>query len=60
VVLTNTKVEPLVKDLAAGVRFQFERLGYFCVDAKSSLPGAPVLNRTVTLKDTWAKVQAKG
>ena len=38
--------------------FQFERLGYFCVD-KSSKPGAPVFNRTVTLKDTWAKIEKK-
>jgi len=59
VILPNAKVEPLVKDIAAGERFQFERLGYFCVDGKHSRPGAPVLNRTVTLKDTWAKVQAK-
>ncbi len=59
VILPDAKVEPLVKDLAAGARFQFERMGYFCVDAKHSKPGAPVLNRTVTLRDTWAKVQAK-
>ena len=38
---------------------QFERLGYFCVDPDTT-PGRPVFNRTVTLKDTWAKVQAKG
>ncbi len=40
-------------------RFQFERLGYFCVDPDSK-PGTPVFNRTVTLRDTWAKVAAKG
>jgi len=40
-----------------GDRFQFERLGYFCVDSKDSRPGALVFNRTVTLKDTWAKIQ---
>lgn len=40
-------------------RFQFERLGYFCVD-QDSTPDRPVFNRTVTLKDTWAKVAAKG
>jgi glutaminyl-tRNA synthetase len=34
-------------------------MGYFCIDTKHSVPGAPVINRTVTLKDTWAKVQAK-
>jgi glutaminyl-tRNA synthetase len=38
---------------------QFERLGYFCADTDSR-PGALVFNRTVTLKDTWAKVQARG
>jgi glutaminyl-tRNA synthetase len=59
VILPDAKVEPLVKDLAPGARFQFERMGYFCVDSKHSQPGAPVLNRTMTLRDTWAKVQAK-
>jgi len=38
-------------------RFQFERLGYFCVDPKDSTPTKIVLNRTVTLKDTWAKIE---
>jgi glutaminyl-tRNA synthetase len=42
-----------------GDRYQFERLGYFCVD-KDSKPGAPVFNRTVTLKDTWAKENTRG
>ena len=41
-----------------GARFQFERLGYFCVDPDSK-PGAPVFNRTVTLKDTWAKIKER-
>ena len=58
-VLSDAKVEPVVKDLAPGARFQFERMGYFCIDTKAGKPGAPVVNRTVTLKDTWAKVQAK-
>jgi glutaminyl-tRNA synthetase len=40
-------------------RFQFERLGYFCIDADAT-PEKPVFNRTMTLKDTWAKVQRKG
>ena len=48
---------PLAK-LAAGTRCQFERLGYFCVDSDSAL-GKPVFNRTVALKDTWAKVEKK-
>jgi glutaminyl-tRNA synthetase len=59
VILPDAKVEPLVKDLGPGAQFQFERMGYFCVDTKHSKPGAPVLNRTMTLRDTWAKVQAK-
>ncbi|CAG1771339.1 partial Glutamine--tRNA ligase, partial [uncultured bacterium] len=45
---------------APGSRFQFERVGYFCVDAKDSTPGVPVFNRTVTLKDTWAKIEQRG
>ena len=36
--------------------YQFERLGYFCLDSKESTPDKPVFNRTVTLRDTWAKV----
>jgi glutaminyl-tRNA synthetase len=40
-------------------RVQFERTGYFCVDAKDSQPGKPVFNRTVTLKDSWAKQAGK-
>ena len=59
VILPDAKTEPHIKDLPPGTHFQFERLGYFCPDSKHSRPGAPVLNRTVTLKDTWAKVQAK-
>ncbi len=58
-VLENAKVEPLIQDLPRGARFQFERLGYFCIDTKDGAPGAPVVNRAVTLKDAWAKVQAK-
>jgi glutaminyl-tRNA synthetase len=42
----------------AGSRYQFERLGYFCADPDSK-PGKPVFNRTVALKDTWAKVEKK-
>ena len=54
--LTGAKVEPALADAPAGARFQFERQGYFCVDPDSR-PGAPVFNRTVTLKDGWARVQ---
>jgi glutaminyl-tRNA synthetase len=62
-VLKNCRVEPGLKDAKPGERIQFERLGYFCVDSRDSLPGAPVFNRTVTLRDTWAKIlraQQKG
>ncbi len=56
--LPDARVEPSIANAAAGARFQFERQGYFCVDPDSK-PGAPVFNRTVTLRDTWAKEQAK-
>ncbi len=52
-------VEPSLADAPAGEVFQFERLGYFAVDPDSA-PGAIVFNRTVSLKDSWARVQAKG
>lgn len=58
-VLQNCKLEPSLKDAKEGDRFQFQRMGYFCVDSKYSKDGAPVFNRTVTLKDTWAKLTAK-
>ena len=54
-VLHSCKVEPGLASAGPGTRFQFERQGYFCVDP-DSLPGKPVFNRTVTLKDTWAKI----
>ncbi|MCR9011781.1 glutamine--tRNA ligase/YqeY domain fusion protein [Gabonibacter chumensis] len=53
-VLTRCKLEPSLKEVKEGDRFQFQRLGYFCVD-KDSRPGKLVFNRTVGLKDTWAK-----
>ena len=59
VVLKNSRVEPSVAATKAGEHFQFERLGYFCVDAKDSKPGDLVFNRTVTLRDTWAKIMKK-
>ena len=58
-VLTDCKVEPSLTQAEAGSRFQFERQGYFCVDTADSSPGRPVFNRTVTLRDTWAKIQAQ-
>jgi glutaminyl-tRNA synthetase len=57
-VVANAKLEPSLASAAAGSRYQFERLGYFCVDPDSK-PGKPVFNRTVALKDTWAKVEKK-
>jgi glutaminyl-tRNA synthetase len=54
----HCKIEPSVASAASGTRYQFERLGYFCVDADSR-PGALVFNRTVTLKDAWAKIEAR-
>ena len=59
-VLTHCKVEPMLGDATPGARFQFERSGYFCADKKDSKPGAPVFNRIVTLKDTWAKILQQG
>ena len=47
--------EPSLMEMAAGEQCQFERIGYFCVDNKLSKPGAPVFNRTVALRDSWAK-----
>jgi glutaminyl-tRNA synthetase len=56
--LTTGKVEPSLASAAVGTRYQFERLGYFAVDPDSRA-GALVFNRTVTLKDTWAKIAAR-
>ena len=53
-------IEPELAGLAPGVNVQFERVGYFVVDTVDSRPGAPVFNRTVTLKDTWAKLEKGG
>jgi glutaminyl-tRNA synthetase len=55
-VLRQCKLEPALASAEPGARYQFERLGYFCADPDSK-PGAPVFNRTVTLKDTWAKIK---
>ncbi len=57
-VRNSAKLEPSLKNAPVGSRYQFERLGYFCVDLDST-PGKPVFNRTVALKDTWAKVEKK-
>ena len=59
VVLPRCRVEPSLAGAAPLARYQFERLGYFCVDPDST-PERLVFNRTVTLKDTWAKIQRAG
>jgi glutaminyl-tRNA synthetase len=56
-VLEGCYVEPGLKEASPGSRFQFERLGYFCVDTPDSHPDRLVFNRIVTLKDEWAKIQ---
>jgi len=55
IILSNAKLEPSLATATAGDQFQFERLGYFNVDAKDSAAGKPVFNRTITLRDSWAK-----
>jgi glutaminyl-tRNA synthetase len=57
-IISNALAEPSLKNAKAGDKFQFLRKGYFCAD-KTSTPGKPVFNRTVTLKDTWAKEAKK-
>ena len=59
VVQSGAKIEPSVKDDAPGTRYQFERTGYFVSDTEDSRPGALVFNRTVGLRDSWAKVKGK-
>ena len=56
--MTNAKLEPSLASAKPGDRYQFERLGYFCVDPDSK-PGALVFNRTVPLRDTWAKIEKR-
>ena len=58
-VLKDCYLEPSLADATPGVNYQFERLGYFIVDPVSSKNGEQVFNRTVTLRDTWAKVKGK-
>jgi len=59
-ILNGCRLEPSLAAAAPGQRFQFERLGYFCVDSGDSSEKAPVFNRTVTLRDAWAKIAEKG
>ncbi|MBT3311282.1 MAG: glutamine--tRNA ligase/YqeY domain fusion protein [Desulfobacterales bacterium] len=58
-VLTDCHLEPGLADSSPESMYQFERLGYFCVDSKDSMPGSLVFNRTVSLRDSWAKVANK-
>ncbi len=57
-VINDAKLEPSLKEAKAGDTYQFERLGYFCMDPDST-DAKPVFNRTVTLRDTWAKIEKK-
>lgn len=59
-VVAQPKLEASLRDAAPGTHYQFERVGYFHVDPIDSKPGAPVFNRTVTLRDTWAKIEKRG
>jgi glutaminyl-tRNA synthetase len=59
-ILDDCMLEPSLSGSSPGDRYQFERLGYFCVDSKESSPGQPVFNRIVTLRDSWAKKSRQG
>ena len=58
-VLNDARLEPDLLSAKPGDHYQFERVGYFCVDSEDSEPGKPVFNRTATLRDRWSKVQKK-
>jgi glutaminyl-tRNA synthetase len=58
-IVPSCPVEPGLKNAVPGNRYQFERMGYFFVDSKDPVSGKPIFNRTVTLRDTWAKIEAK-
>jgi glutaminyl-tRNA synthetase len=53
--IATARLEPALKDAKPEERFQFERHGYFIADLRDSKPGAPVFNRAVTLRDSWAR-----
>ncbi|MCK5455095.1 MAG: glutamine--tRNA ligase, partial [Calditrichia bacterium] len=55
--ILNGYIEPSLENAKAGMHFQFLRQGYYLVDTKHSQPGKPVFNRTVSLRDTWARIQ---
>ncbi len=58
-ILKNSRIEPYLASAEPEDRYQFERIGYFCVDSKDSTADRLVFNRTVTLRDSWAKIQKK-
>jgi glutaminyl-tRNA synthetase len=58
--LTSCRVEPFLANAERGERYQFERLGYFCVDSENSSAGQLIFNRSVTLRDMWAKIEKAG
>ena len=58
-ILKECKLEPFMKTAKPGDKFQFERLGYFCADIIDSFPGKLIFNRTVPLRDTWARIEKK-
>jgi glutaminyl-tRNA synthetase len=58
--LTDCRIEPCLANAKPGERFQFERLGYFCVDSEESSKERSIFNRTVTLRDAWAKIEKSG
>ena len=59
-IINICKLEPSLKSALPGEKFQFERIGYFCVDTKYSKEGLPVFNRIVSLRDSWAKIEQAG
>jgi len=59
-VVAGCKLEPSLGEAAPGQAYQFERQGYFCVDALDSAPGKPVFNRTVSLRDSWSRLEQAG
>jgi glutaminyl-tRNA synthetase len=58
-VIPNAFAEPCLAAAAPGDRFQFERLGYFARDPEDAAGGKPAFNKTVGLRDTWARMQAR-
>ena len=58
-VLEDCRLEPSLGNAQPGARFQFERLGYFCVDSVDSTGGKLIFNRTVTLRDAWSRIEKR-